>query len=57
MMIENDKKAKRCPQCGKEITTPVSCEIIYRTDGRVNRDKKEFCSTVCGGNYQMGCEG
>lgn len=57
------KEDKRCPYCSKPIETPHPREIIDRGwDSNlrrqyVRRRTLDFCSTICGGNYQMGCEG
>lgn len=49
-----------CPQCGKVIDKPISRTIIQR-DNRalkgMRMNKYVFCSEICGGNYQMACEG
>ena len=59
-----DTPKPACPSCGKPIETPVSREIRER--GTYDRRSRRytprvytlaFCSTTCGGNYQMGCEG
>jgi endogenous inhibitor of DNA gyrase (YacG/DUF329 family) len=62
--METDIIAKaKCPYCGKEIVVPNSRKIISIGRDRVTGKKKVietemvFCSKVCGGNYQMGCEG
>lgn len=54
---------KQCTYCGKPIETLHQREIIYRGYDRVQRrqvvkkERMDFCSQQCGGNYQMGCEG
>lgn len=62
--MTNEKQSpKKCAYCGKPIETLTRREIFRRDrDPRtrracVKRDIMDFCSPVCGGNYQMGCEG
>ena len=62
-MNNETKPVKSCPYCSKPIKTPVARKIIDRAWDNVRRKQYvrsreiEFCSTTCGGNYQMGCEG
>jgi len=54
---------KPCRYCGKPIETLAQREIIYRgydpqqRKQVVKKERMDFCSPQCGGNYQMGCEG
>lgn len=56
-------KKSTCPQCGKPIETPAPRLIRDRGYDNVRRRQYvrertiEFCSSRCGGDYQMGCEG
>ncbi|CAB3784655.1 hypothetical protein LMG28138_01852 [Pararobbsia alpina] len=53
----------KCPYCTQAITTPHTMKIIDRAYDHVMRKQyvrtraMDFCSSKCGGNYQMGCEG
>ncbi|WP_060538594.1 hypothetical protein [Pseudomonas sp. NBRC 111125] len=53
----------KCLYCGKPAEKVVKREIIDRSrDPHTNRPyvrtrTLDFCSTDCGGKYQMGCEG
>lgn len=53
----------KCPYCSKPIETPVPKKVIYIGFNQTTREKSvceevmEFCSSECGQNYQMGCEG
>ena len=57
------QQAAKCPYCYKPIDTAVKAQIIDRGYDDVRRKQyvrqreMDFCSTVCGSNYQMGCEG
>ncbi len=54
---------KNCTYCGKQIEALAQREVIYRgydpvrRKQVVKRERMDFCSPQCGGNYQMGCEG
>lgn len=55
--------APKCPQCGKEMSAPVTRRIIDRgwnphtRKQFVRQQDRKFCSDICGAHYQMGCEG
>lgn len=55
--------APSCPYCSKPIETAHTREIIDRGWNNIQRRQyvrtreMQFCSTQCGGYYQMGCEG
>lgn len=57
------KAPKQCTYCSKPIEALHQREIIYRGYDRVQlrqvvkKERMDFCSPQCGGNYQMGCEG
>jgi len=52
---------KKCPQCNKDIETPVSHPITFRRRERgqvkVLTERKDFCSGQCAMHYQMSMEG
>lgn len=62
-MNEQTNVAPKCPQCGKEMSSPVTRRIIFRDFNHVTRKQfvnekdRQFCSETCGAHYQMGCEG
>lgn len=60
----SDEQAKpKCPYCAKPLELPVKRTIIdrgwdsYLRRQYVRKREMEFCSSQCGGSYQMGCEG
>jgi hypothetical protein len=62
--LKMSETAKKCPQCAEWIGgNGVKVSITDRGWDSIRRKQyvrtREllFCSQVCGGHYQMGCEG